>query len=90
MTYHYIPRKKNTPLTLQIYPRALARRQVLQAACSFEINDPSGNFFSEPRLTTLERELILDDAAKAMFIPELLPWYLSAWVALGIARGRCC
>lgn len=90
MTRHYIPRKKNTPLTLKIYPRALARCQVLQAACSFEINDPSSNFFSGPRLTTLEREHILDGAAKAMLIPGLFPWYLSAWVVLGITHGRCC
>lgn len=91
MTRHYIPRKKNnTPLSLKIYPRALARCQILQAACSFEINDPSGNFFSGPRLTTLERELILNGAAKATLIPEFLPWYLSAWVVLGITRGRHC
>lgn len=45
---------------LENLPEALARPQLLQAACSFEINNPSGNFFSGPRLTALERELILD------------------------------
>lgn len=59
---------------MKIYPRALARCQILQAACSFEINDPSGNFFSGPRLTTLERELILNGAAKK---GKSHPWVLT-------------
>lgn len=45
---------------LESLPKALARPQLLQGACSFEINNPSGNFFSGPRLTARERELILD------------------------------
>lgn len=45
---------------LENLPKALARPQLLQGACSFEINNPSGNFFSGPRLTARERELILD------------------------------
>lgn len=40
--------------------KALAEPQLLQAARSFEINNPSGNFFSGPRLTARERKLILD------------------------------
>lgn len=54
---HYILRKISN---LENLLKALARPQLLQAACSFEINNPSGNFFSGPRLTTLKRELILD------------------------------
>ena len=50
--------KKNS--NLENLPEALARPQLLQAACRFEINNPSGSFFSGPRLTALERELILD------------------------------
>ena len=52
--------KKQKKSNLENLPEALARPQLLQAACRFEINNPSGNFFSGPRLTALERELILD------------------------------
>lgn len=57
MALHYILGKISN---LENLPEALARPQFLQAACSFEINNPSGNFFSGPRLTALERKLILD------------------------------
>lgn len=55
MALHYMLRKISK---LENLPEALARPQLLQAACSFEISNPSGNFFSGPRLTALERELI--------------------------------
>ena len=53
-------KKKKHNSNLENLPEALARPQLLQAACRFKINNPSGNFFSGPRLTALERELILD------------------------------
>ena len=57
MTLHYRLREISNLVNLL---EALAGPQLLQAACSFEINNPSGNFFPGPRLTALERELILD------------------------------
>lgn len=65
MALHYILRKKKkTTSNLENLPEALARPQLLQAACRFEINNPSGNFFSGPRLTALERELTLNWASE--------------------------
>lgn len=60
MALHYILRKKKKTSNLENLPEALARPQLLQAACRFEINNPSDNFFSGPRLTALERELMLN------------------------------
>lgn len=81
MAFHSVLRKISN---LENLLKALAEPQLLQAAHSFEINNPSGNFFSGPRLTARERKLILDWTPKRTKNP---PWALplscvSAWSLL--------